>query len=1058
MFEKLSERPIADVQNEQADRWDSERLLEKCVTTREGKPSFVFYEGPPTANGSPGIHHVIARTLKDSVLRYKTMRGFAVKRKAGWDTHGLPVEIEVEKKLGMSGKQDIEDYGIKEFNQMCRESVFTYERQWRDMTRRMGYLIDMDDPYITLDNDYIETEWWILKEFFNAGMIYEGHKILPYCPRCGTGLASHEVALGYKEIRSNTLIAKFKRKDKDEYFLAWTTTPWTLAANVALTVGPEVDYIKAEQHDVIYYVAKELADKVLGVDHYTVLKTLKGKELEHIEYEQLMPFTTVEQKAFYVTCGDYVTIEDGTGIVHTAPAFGEDDYNTGRRYGLPVLQPVDEEGKYIGTPWAGRFVMEEGLDVDIIKWLAAEGKLFDKEKMDHNYPHCWRCSTPLIYYAKPSWYIEMTKLKDQLVANNNEVNWFPDFIGEKRFGNWLENVNDWAISRNRYWGTPINIWRCEDCDALESIGSRKELADKAIEDIYDTIELHRPYVDEVHIKCEKCGSVMNRIPEVMDCWFDSGAMPFAQWHYPFEHADDFDAERFPADFICEGIDQTRGWFYSLIAIATFIKGKAPYRNVLVNDLILDKEGKKMSKTKGNTVDPFDLFDKYGADATRWYLLYASPAWSPTKFDEEGLIEVVSKFFGTIKNVYNFFVLYANSDEIDPRAFIAADGSSAFDGGSAVSLENRPELDRWILSKYNRLIQEVTEEMDRYDHMKSVRKIQEFVTEDLSNWFIRRARRRFWGEALTDDKKSVYATTYEILCGVARLSAPFAPFLMDEMYIALTGEESVHLAYFPESDPARIDENVVARMDLVRTLVGLGRGVREKERLKVRQPLTGILVDGKYETLISDMTDLIMEELNIKSVVFEKNLDTFMDFSLKPNFKVAGPVLGSLLKPFGAAVAALDPKETVALLEKDGQIELVIASQPNAIAGQPDAAQPIVIEKDLIDVKISAKEGFAVAMENNVFVILDTTLTDELVSEGLAREFVSKIQQMRKQKDFDMSDRIRIYYQADDAVSAAMEAHGDYIMKETLALELQKRDGLTEYDLNGHKTGLDVERT
>lgn len=606
MFENLSEKPIADLQNEQAEKWEKEDLLGKCISTREGMPSFIFYEGPPTANGRPGIHHVIARTLKDSVCRHKTMQGYVVRRKAGWDTHGLPVEIEVERQLNMTGKQDIEKYGIKEFNEKCRESVFTYEKQWREMTKRMGYLIDMDDPYITLDNDYIESCWWILKEFFKAGLIYEGHKILPYCPRCGTGLASHEVAQGYKEIKSNTITAKFKRKDADEYFLAWTTTPWTLASNVALTVGADIDYIRAEQDGNIYYVAKALADKVLGAGTYQILSEMKGSELEYIEYEQLMPFVKVDKKAFYLTCADYVSVEDGTGIVHTAPAFGEDDYNTGKRYGLPVPNPVDEQGYYTETPWAGRFVMDPDLDVDIIKWLAAEDKIYNKEKVEHNYPHCWRCSTPLIYYSKPSWYIEMTKLRDQLVENNNTVNWFPDFIGEKRFGYWLENVKDWAISRNRYWGTPINIWKCE-CGHLESIGSRKELVEKALESIDESIELHRPYVDEVHLKCEKCGGIMSRIPEVMDCWFDSGAMPFAQHHYPFENKDRFDDELFPADFICEGIDQTRGWFYSLIAISTFIKGKAPYRNVLVNDLILDKDGKKMSKSRGNTVDPFELF-------------------------------------------------------------------------------------------------------------------------------------------------------------------------------------------------------------------------------------------------------------------------------------------------------------------------------------------------------------------------------------------------------------------------------------------------------------------
>ena len=1036
MIKNLSEKPIAELQMEQADRWEKEDLLGKCISTREGMPSFIFYEGPPTANGRPGIHHVIARTLKDSVCRYKTMRGYAVNRKAGWDTHGLPVEIEVEKQLGMSGKQDIEKYGIKEFNEKCKESVFTYESMWRNMTKRMGYLIDMDNPYITLDNDYIETLWWIIKEFFDAGMIYEGHKILPYCPRCGTGLASHEVAQGYKEVKVTTITAKFKRKDADEYFLAWTTTPWTLASNVSLTVGPDIDYVKVrmtagDEEGSVFYVAKVLADKVLGADNYEVIEEMKGKDLEYIEYEQLMPFIKPDKKAFFVTCADYVTIEDGTGIVHTAPAFGEDDYNTGRRYGLPVVNPVDEQGKYTETPWKGRFVMEDGLDVDIIKWLAGENKIFAKEKIVHNYPHCWRCGTPLVYYAKPSWYIEMTKLKDELVANNNSVNWFPDFVGEKRFGNWLENVNDWAISRNRYWGTPIPIWRCE-CGHLECVGSRAELAEKAQENITEDIELHRPYVDDVHLTCPVCGKTMTRIPEVMDCWFDSGAMPFAQQHYPFENKENFDEELFPADFICEGIDQTRGWFYSLMAISTFIKGKAPYKNVLVNDLILDKHGKKMSKHVGNTVDPFELFDKYGADAPRWYLLYASPAWSPTKFDEEGLIEVVSKFFGTLKNVYNFFVLYSNQDEIDPAAI-------------KVDYDKRPELDRWIISKYNKLIKEVIEDMDRYDHMKSVRKIQDFVTEDLSNWYIRRARRRFWEEEMNEDKKSVYATTYEVLVGVSQLIAPFAPFISEEMYQNLTGEESVHLSFFPEADESLIDNKVEERMDLVRALVGLGRGTREKERIKVRQPLSGVLVDGKYESVIGDLTPLIMEELNIKKVIFEKDLDGYMDYTLKPNFKVAGPVLGKNIKSFAAELAKADSAKTVAALETEGMIAMEINGEK------------FEITKDMVDVKISAKEGFAVAMENNVFTILDTTLTPELVREGLARELVSKVQQMRKQNDYEMMDNINIYFSADEEVAAAIDEHKDYIMKETLAADMKEKQGLKEVELNGHKTGLDIER-
>ena len=1036
MFKNLSEKPIAEVQKEQVAKWKEEDLLGKCISTREGMPAFNFYEGPPTANGKPGIHHVMARTLKDSVNRYKTMQGYQVHRKAGWDTHGLPVEIEVEKQLKMSGKQDIEKYGIKEFNEKCRESVFTYTDMWEQMSDRMAYMADMENPYITLDNNYIETGWWIIKEFFKAGLVYEGHKILPFCPRCGTGLASHEVAQGYKEVKTTTITAKFKRKDADEYFLAWTTTPWTLAANVALTVGPDYDYLKVkmtagDEEGSVFYVGKSLADKVLGEGNYEVIEEMKGSDLEYIEYEQLMPFVKADKKAFFVTCMDYVTTEDGTGIVHTAPAFGEDDYQCGRKYNLPVINPVNEQGLYTATPWEGRFVMEDGLDVEIIKWLAAENKIFAKAKVEHNYPHCWRCGTPLIYYAKPSWYIEMSRLKEQLVEANNKVNWYPDYVGEKRFGNWIADVKDWAISRNRYWGTPIPIWRCE-CGHLECIGSRAELVEKSIEDIDESIELHRPYVDDVHIKCPHCGKKMTRIPEVMDCWFDSGAMPFAQQHYPFENSENFDTELFPADFICEGIDQTRGWFYSLLAISVFIKGQAPYRNVLVNDLILDKNGKKMSKHVGNTVNPFEMLDKYGADATRWYLLHTSPAWSPTKFDEDGLIEITSKFFGTLRNVYNFFVLYSNQDNIDI-------------GKVFVDYRKRPELDRWILSKYNRLIDDVTEEMNRYDHMKTVRKIQNFVVEDLSNWYIRRARRRFWAEELTEDKKSVYATTYEILVGVAQLMAPFAPFISDEIYTDLTGAESVHLSFFPKSDADLIDEKVEESMDLVRDMVALGRGIREKERIKVRQPLNEILVDGKYEALIEDLVPLIMEELNVKDVKFEKQLDKYMNYSLKPNFKVAGPVLGKNIKAFGAALAAADAAAVVAELKAGGKYVLKV--------GDDD----MKIEKDFVDVRIDAKEGFAVAMENNLFVILDTNLDADLIDEGFARELISKVQQLRKQKGLEMMDNISITIAADDEISAAVKKHKDYIMKETLALKLEENDAPEEFDLNGHKTGIAVEK-
>ncbi len=1082
MFKNLNEAPIAQVQNSQVEEWKNKDLLKKCVSTREGNTPFVFYEGPPTANGKPGIHHVMARALKDSICRYKTMQGYQVNRKAGWDTHGLPVEIEVEKSLGMSGKQDIEQYGIKEFNEKCKDSVFTYTQMWKNMTERMGYLVDLDDPYITLENDYIESCWWIINEFFKKNMIYEGHKILPYCPRCGTGLASHEVAQGYKEVKNMTIVAKFRAKPasnidgSNTFFLAWTTTPWTLAANVALTVHPDVDYIKAkvlsgDEEGNILILAKDLAGKVLADHEYEVIGTVKGTELEYIEYEQLMPFVASDKKAFFVTCNTYVTTEDGTGIVHTATAFGEDDYQTGRKYDLPVLKPVNEEGRYTETPWKGSFVVEEGLDVEIIKYLAKDGKLFAKEKVLHNYPHCWRCGTPLIYYANPSWYIEMSKLKDELVANNSKVNWYPDFIGEKRFGNWLSEVKDWAISRSRYWGTPIPIWKCE-CGHLECIGSIDELVGKSIEKIDNTLELHRPYVDNIHIECEKCSKTMSRIPEVMDCWFDSGAMPFAQRHYPFENKDIFDSKFFPADFICEGIDQTRGWFYSLMAISTFIKGTAPYRNVLVNDLILDKEGKKMSKSKGNTISPFDLFDEFGADATRWYLLSVSPAWSPTKFDKEGLKDVASKFFGTLRNAYNFFALYSNMDNLDITSFNFSEsitgsenkGIDSSKGDKKDSAENdllftripyadRPELDRWIISKYNKLIKNVTEYMNNYDHMKTVREIMEFVSEDFSNWYIRRARRRFYGEEMNIDKQSVYATTYEVLVGVCKLAAPIAPFISDEMYVNLTGKETVHLANFPKGNIELIDEKAEERMDLVRTLVTLGRGTREKEKIKVRQPLSEVLVDGKFKSLIEDLSPLIIEELNVKRVVFDDDLEKYMNFSLRPNFKVAGKVFGSNIKNFATELDNVEALEFIKNLEK--------GTQEMKLNGEK-----FDVEKDHVEVRISTKEGLAVAMENNVFTILDTSLNPSLIDEGIAREIISKIQQMRKSKGLEMLDNISVMLSSNNDVNSALIEHKDYIMKETLALEIENierdlvdsfGDNLELYDINGHKTYLGIQK-
>lgn len=1035
VFEPLLNCTVAEAEEVTLKRWTEDRILDKVLEKGKNDPTYVFFEGPPTANGNPGIHHVISRTLKDWVCRYKTMSGYKVPRKAGWDTHGLPVELQVEKQLGLSDKKAIEDYGVEDFCQKCRDSVFSYEREWRKMTERMAYSVDLDDPYITLDNNYIETLWWILDKFNKEGLLYEGHKILPYCPRCGTGLASHEVAQGYKEIKSNTLVAKFKKKGtENEYFLAWTTTPWTLPSNVALTVNAEVDYVKVQVEDEVYYLAKDLLDKHLGDKEYTVLETLKGKDLEYQEYEQLMPFVNVEEKAFFVTCGEYVTTTDGTGIVHSAPAFGEDDYNMGRKYSLPFVQPVDSEGKFTTTPWEGKFVMEEGLDVEIIKWLAAENKLFSKIKVEHNYPHCWRCGTPLVYYANPGWYIEMTKLKDKLIENNNGVNWYPEFVGQGRFGNWLEELKDWAISRTRYWGTPLPVWKCEDCGCKTTVGSRHELAELAIEDVDpETIELHRPYIDEVHLKCPDCGKPMTRVPEVIDCWFDSGAMPFAQWHYPFEHKEDFD-QLFPADYICEGIDQTRGWFYSLLAVSTFVTGKAPYKNVLVTDLVLDKNGKKMSKSKGNTINPFEMFDKYGVDALRWYLLYVSPPWTPIRFDEDGLKEIVSKFVGTLKNTYTFFTLYANTDGIHPNDFF-------------VDYKDRPELDRWILSKFNNLKAEVEENLEIFEVNKTIRRMTEFLNDDLSNWYIRRSRRRFWGTELTQDKKSVYNTTYEVLTEFCKLIAPFAPYLSEEMYRNLTGEYSVHCADYPRANKDLIDLDLEKKMDLSRDLVTLGRAARENSKIKVRQPIAEVLIDGKFEELLGDLVELIKEELNVKKVHFVQDLGVYMNFNLKPNFKVLGPKLGKNVNEFGKVLRGLEAHEVVAKLEAGESMTVEVAGAD------------FEFTKEEVLVNIESKPGFNVAMENNLFAILDTTLTDDLVKEGLAREFISKVQQMRKASGFEVLDNINIYFNGDDEVAGAVADFEDYIKSETLSVAISRVEDadLENQNLNDHETGMKVER-
>ena len=859
-FKELDKSKVSEVENKLSEKFIDMDLLGKSIENRSDSENFVFYDGPATANGMPGVHHILAKLLKDTFCKYKTMKGYKVLRKVGWDTHGLPVEVQVEKELGFSGKGDIEKYGIEKFNKKCRESVWKNEAAFKDFTNKLGQFIDLENPYITYDNNYIETEWWILKKFFDEGLIYNGLKILPYCPRCGTGLASHEVAQGYKDITVNTVTVPFKLKEQENtYLLIWTTTPWTLMANVAACVNPDETYVKCLSKGYNFIVAEKLADKVLGED-YKVVEKYKGKDLEGVEYEQYLDFLKVDKKGFFVTCADYVTMEDGTGIVHIAPAFGQDDYEVGLKYDLPILNPVDENGCYTDGPWKGRLVVDPELEIDIIKYLSEQDKIFKKQKMVHNYPHCWRCKTPLVYYSKPSLYIKATALKDKIIEANKTVNWHPDYVGEKRFGNWLENMNDWAISRNRYWGTPIPLWECS-CGHKEMIGSRDELIEKSIEKIDSSIELHRPYVDKIHIKCPECGKKMERVSEVMDCWFDSGSMPFAQYHYPFENKELFESQ-FPADFISEGIDQTRGWFYSLLVISVFLTGKSPYKNVLVNDLITDKHGQKMHKSKGNAVEPFSVIENYGADAIRWYMLYASPVWTPLRFDEDGIKEANSKFFNTLKNTYAFFAMYANIDNIDPKEY-------------HIEYKDYEEIDKWLMSKYSKLVRDVTCAMEEYDLTTSTRLTQNFVVEDLSNWYIRRNRRRFWSGVNDTSKLTVYQVTYDVLVGICKLIAPIVPFISDEIYTNLTGEKSVHLADYPTYDKELINEKIESRMDLVRDLISLGRNIREEAKVKVRQPLSEALIDAKNEKLISDLVGLIKEELNVHEVKFIKDVENYM---------------------------------------------------------------------------------------------------------------------------------------------------------------------------------------
>ena len=1026
IFKELSKEKVSRVEDEINENWKKMDILDKCIEGRT--KDFVFYDGPATANGMPGLHHMVAKFLKDAFCKYHTMKGERVLRKIGWDTHGLPVEVQVEKKLGFKDKTDIEKFGIKEFNEECRKTVWENEKAFADLTTKMGQFIDLENRYITYDNNYIETEWWILKKFFDEGLFYEGAKILPYCTRCGTGLASHEVAQGYKEISVDTVIVPMKKKDEENtYFLVWTTTPWTLIANVALCVNPNEEYIKASSQGYNFIVAKKLANKVLG-DDYEILETYKGSDLEYTEYEQLLPFLSVDKHAFYVTCDNYVTMEDGTGIVHLAPAFGADDANVGKKYGLPYLNPVGEDGCYTDGPWKGMRVFDA--DEVVIKYLKENDKLFKKQRMVHNYPHCWRCDTPLLYYSKPSFYLEVTKIKDKIIEANKTVHWFPEYVGEKRFGNWLENLNDWAISRSRYWGTPLPLWRCS-CGHDEMIGSRKELAEKAIENIDESIELHRPYVDDVHIKCPECGGVMTRVKDVIDCWFDSGSMPFAQYHYPFENKELWKTQ-FPADFIAEGIDQTRGWFYSLMVISVFVTGKSPYKNVLVNELLLDKYGKKMHKSKGNSVEPFSLIEEYGADTIRWYLPYVSPVWTPIKFDEDGLKEVYSKFFNTLKNTYNFFALYANTDEVDARSL-------------KVKYDDLEEIDKWLLSKYNKLVKYTTDAYEEYDLNKVVRSITDFVSEDLSNWYIRRNRRRFWAHDLDTSKKAVYKTTYDVLVGLTKLIAPVVPFISEEIYTALTNKESVHLAKFPKCDDKLIDEKIEEKMDLVRDLISLGRNVREETKIKVRQPISEAILDGKNKNIIGDLTELIKEELNVKEIKFVDDLSIYMNYEVKPNFKVCGPLLGSSIKSFQGYVKNFNYGD-IKNLEEGNEVKINLDGKE------------ITITYNMLDVRITSKEGFNSTHEGNNFIVLNTTLNKDLINEGIARELISKIQQLRKNKDFNIVDRINIYYSHNDEIEEAIEEYRDMIMKDTLAEQIDERNDLTEeFNINGIEVKLDVAR-
>ena len=1027
--------------------WDDNHIFEKSMEEREGCPSYVFYDGPPTANGKPHIGHVLTRVIKDMIPRYRTMKGYMVPRKAGWDTHGLPVELEVEKSLGLDGKDQIEEYGLEPFIGKCKESVWKYKGMWEDFSATVGFWADMEHPYVTYHNSFIESEWWALKKIWEKGLLYKGFKIVPYCPRCGTPLSAQEVAQGYKDVKERSAIVRFKVKEEDAYILAWTTTPWTLPSNLALCVHPKEDYAKVKAADGhTYYMACALLDTVLGKlaedgkPAYEILKTYKGTELEYKEYEPLFQCAAdaaakQNKKAFYVVCDEYVTLTDGTGVVHIAPAFGEDDANVGRKYDLPFVQLVDEKGNMAeSTPFAGLFVKKA--DPEVLKDLDARGLLYDAPKFEHSYPHCWRCDTPLIYYARESWFIKMTAVRDDLIANNNTINWIPESIGKGRFGDWIENVQDWGISRNRYWGTPLNIWECE-CGHMHSVGSIAELMEMS-DNCPDDIELHRPYIDEVTIKCPKCGAQMHRVPEVIDCWFDSGSMPFAQHHYPFENQELFEKE-FPADFISEAVDQTRGWFYSLLAISTLIFNKAPYKNVIVLGHVQDENGQKMSKSKGNAVDPFDALEKYGADAIRWYFYVNSAPWLPNRFHGKAVVEGQRKFMGTLWNTYAFFVLYANIDNFDATKY-------------TLEYDKLTVMDKWLLSKMNTMVKTVDGDLANYRIPEAARALQEFV-DDMSNWYVRRSRERFWAKGMEQDKINAYMTLYTALVTVSKAAAPMIPFMTEEIYQNLVrsidpeAPESIHLCLFPEVKEEQIDKELEQDMDRVLKLVVMGRACRNASNIKNRQPIGQMFVKADFG-LSKFYQDIVADELNVKNVKFTDDVRDFTSYSFKPQLKTVGPKYGKLLGGIKAALDNIDGNAAMDEINAAGALKLDVNGQE------------ITLFKEDLLIETAQVEGYVSENDNGITVVLDTNLTQELLEEGFVREIISKVQTMRKEADFEVMDRIRVTYSGSGKAEEIFEKYGTQISGEVLADEIVKAEPagfVKDWKINGEAVTMGVEK-